>query len=64
MRNWIGSLLFHIFWGKEAEYMIAMLWCQEIMCGDHTYAQVPAKLKDQVRDLLVKSGCEHLIAEE
>lgn len=63
MREWISALLFHIFMWKEAEYMIAMLWCQEIMYGDRGYAQVPAKLKEQVRDLLVKSGCEHLIVE-
>ena len=63
MRKWLNSLLFHIFFGKEAEFMMAMLWCQQIMLGKKTYAQVPAKLKEQVRELLVDSGCEHLIEE-
>lgn len=63
MRNWIIALLFRIFYGKEGEYMMAMLWCQQIILGKKTYAQVPAKLKDQVAELLRDSGCEDLIVE-
>ena len=43
--------------------MMAMLWCQQIILGKKTYAQVPAKLKDQVAELLRDSGCEDLIVE-
>lgn len=58
------SLLFRILFGKEAEYMMAMLWCQQIMLGKKTYAQVPVKLKEKVAELLRDSGCEELIVEE
>lgn len=44
--------------------MMAMLWCQQIMLGKKTFAQVPKLLKDKVRELLVDSGCEELITEE
>ena len=48
---------------KEVEYMMAMLWSQQIMLGKKTFAQVPAKLKEQVRELLIDSGCEDLITD-
>lgn len=44
--------------------MMAMLWCQQIILGKKTFSQVPAKLKAQVHDLLIDSGCEDLITEE
>ena len=43
--------------------MMAMLWCQQILLGKKTYAQVPAKLKEQVAELLRDCGCEDLITE-
>lgn len=42
---------------------MAMLWCQQIMLGKKTYAQVPRLLKEKVRELLIDSGCEDLIIE-
>ena len=48
---------------KEVEYMMAMLWCQQIMLGKKTFAQVPAKLREQVKELLMDSGCEDLITD-
>lgn len=63
MVNEMRSLLFHILFGKEGEVMMAMLWAQQIMLGKKTFAQVPAKLKEQVRELLIDSGCEDLIVE-
>lgn len=68
MRNAMISLLFRIFFGKEAELMMAMLWAQQIMCADTVeaahalYARVPRLLKDKVDKILVESGMEHLIA--
>ena len=59
----LTSLLFRIMFGKESETMMAMLWCQQILLGKKTYAQVPAKLKEQVAELLRDSGCEELIVE-
>lgn len=43
--------------------MIAMLWANQIILGKKTFSQVPAKLKEQVRELLVDAGCEELIEE-
>lgn len=46
---------------EEVQYMMAMLWCQQIMLGKKTFEQVPAKLKEQVRELLIDSGCADLV---
>lgn len=43
--------------------MMAMLWAQQIMLGKKNYNQVPRLLKDQVREILIDSGCEDLITE-
>ena len=50
--------------GKEGVLMMAMLWAQQIMFGKKTFAEVPAKLKSKVRELLIDSGCEDLISED
>jgi hypothetical protein len=49
--------------GKGGEDMMAMLWCQQILLGKKTYAQVPRLLKEQVAELLRDSGREDLIIE-
>ncbi|RHP05529.1 hypothetical protein DWZ93_14350 [Dorea sp. AF36-15AT] len=46
--------------GKE---MIAMLWAQQIMLEKKTYAQVPRRLKDKVKEILVDSGMEELVTD-
>ena len=43
--------------------MLAMLWAIQIINGKKTFAQVPPKLKDAVREILVDAGCEDLIIE-
>lgn len=50
--------------GKEGVLMMAMLWAQQIMFGKKTFAEVPAKLKIKVRELLIDSGCEDLVTED
>ncbi|PWM63172.1 MAG: hypothetical protein DBX91_01345 [Subdoligranulum variabile] len=60
MAKWATSLLFQILFGKGGEDMMAMLWAQQIMLGKKTFAQVPAKLREQVRELLVDSGVGEL----
>lgn len=40
--------------------MMAMLWAQQIMLGKKSFTQVPAKLREQVRELLVDSGVGEL----
>ena len=52
-----------IICGKERETMMAMLWAQKIILGKKTYADVPAKLKEQVAEILRESGLEELITE-
>ena len=52
-----------IIFGKGGEDMIAMLWAQKIMLGKKTFAEVPRLLKEQVREILIESGKEDLIAE-
>ena len=56
-------VLFKLLYGKESEEMMAMLWSQQIMLGKKTYAQVPRLLKEQVKEILIDSGCEHLVTE-
>lgn len=60
----VKYILFWILFGKERDAMIAMLWAQRIIYGKKTFAQVPRLLKDQVREILIESGCEDLIIEE
>lgn len=40
--------------------MLAMLWTQQVILGKKTFAQVPAKLREQVLELLIDSGCGDL----
>lgn len=63
MADWMMSLLFRIFYGKESETMMAMLWAQQIMLGKKTYAQVPRLLKEKVKEILIDSGMEELVTE-
>lgn len=63
MYNIIRRLAIKILYGKEGEEMMAMLWAQQIILGKKTFAQVPRLLKDQVREILIDSGCENLITE-
>ena len=43
--------------------MMAMLWATQIMLGKKTYANVPRLLKEQVKEILIDSGCEDLVTE-
>lgn len=63
MLNYLRSLFSYIYFGKGGEAMMAMLWAQQIMLGKKTYAQVPRMLKEQVKELLIDSGCEELVSE-
>lgn len=57
------SKLLKIIFRKGELDMIAMLWAQRIMCGKKTYKDVPRLLKEQVKEILIESGCEDLIIE-
>jgi len=60
----LRTILLKLLFNKEEEIMIAMLWAQKIMYLKKKFKDVPAGLKDQVREILIESGCEHLIVEE
>lgn len=57
------SLVLKILLGKGGETMVVMLWTQQIMLGKKTYEQVPRLLKEQVKEMLIDSGCENLVTE-
>ena len=57
------EILCWICFGKGGVDMMAMLWAQQIMLGKKTFAQVPIKLKERVKELLIDSGCEELVEE-
>lgn len=59
----VVHFIIKILFGKECETMMAMLWAQQIMLGKKTYAQVPRLLKEQVKEILIDSGCEDLVTE-
>ena len=59
----IRDLMLRLIFGKDGEYMMAMLWAQQIMLGKKTFAQTPRLLKDKVREILIDSGMEELIVE-
>lgn len=57
----IGLLLKMV--GKEGEMMMAMFFAQRVILGKTAYKDVPAKLKDQVKELLVDAGLPELVEE-
>ena len=62
MRNLAIWLLLMII-GKEGETMMAMFFAQRVILGKTAYKDVPAKLKDQVKELLVDAGLPELVEE-
>lgn len=59
----VKKFLYKLLFGKGGDDMMAMLWAQEIICGNKTYSQVPKLLKEKVKEILINSGCEDLITE-
>ena len=58
MVRWILWLFFR----KEVEEM-AVIYATLIIKGKKTFAQVPVKIQDQVREVLIDLECEDLITE-
>lgn len=56
----LRNLLIYLLFRKEKETM-AIIYATLIVKGKKTFAQVPDKLKDQVRQILIDLECEHLI---
>lgn len=62
MRNFLNNIILSLI-GRNGADMMALLYAQQIMLGKKTFAQVPARLKEQVREILIDSGCEDLATE-
>ena len=41
--------------------MIAKLWANQIILGKKSFSEVPAQLKDNVREILIDAGHEELV---
>ena len=57
------KLLLFLLLRKEVETM-AIIYATLIVKGKKTYAQVPDKIKPQVKQVLIDLECEDLITEE
>lgn len=57
LRFWMA-----ILYGKEVGE-VAVIYATLIVKGKKTFSQVPAKIKDQVRQVLIDLDCEELIVE-
>ena len=55
--------LFLLFLGEGGEIMMAMFFAQRVILGNTEFKNVPAKLKPQVKELLVESGLPELAEE-
>ena len=51
------------FMDKEARYMMALLWTNQILLGKKKYSDVPRLLKPKVKELLIDAGYEKLVTE-
>lgn len=56
---WFINLIIAIFFRKEVEQM-AVVYATLIVKGLKTYAQVPEKIKEQVKEVLVALDCPEL----
>ena len=61
MLNLLCMLLMKLS-SKGGELMMAMFFAQRVILGKTEFADVPAKLKEQVREILIDSGLKELTA--
>ena len=62
MRDWAVWAMLKIM-GKGGETMMAMFFAQRVILCKTTFKDVPAKLKEQVKELLVDAGLPELAEE-
>ena len=55
------KLVLRILLGKGGADMMAMLWATKIILGKKKFSDIPAKLKEQVREILIENGLEELL---
>ena len=58
----LSAVIFYCLFLKE-ENIMAMVYVSLIIKGKKTFSQVPAKLQDEVRQILIDIDCEYLIEE-
>lgn len=63
MFDFLAHFLYKIFLGREGAYMVAMLWANQILLGKKDFDDVPARLKAQVKELLLDAGYAELAGE-
>lgn len=56
-------LLLNLLLGKEGVLMMSLFFAQRVILGKTAFKDVPASLKEQVREILVESGLESLCVE-
>lgn len=49
-----------LFLNRKEDFMMAMLWAQQIMLGKKEFKDVPRLLKESVKEILVDSGMGEL----
>lgn len=59
MRELLFNILFFLLKG-DAD-MMAMLFAQKVILGKIGFCDVPAKLREQVKEILIDSGLEELV---
>lgn len=56
------KLLLYLIFGKEVKDM-AVVYATLIIKGKKNYADVPARLKEQVKEILIDLDCSDLVTE-
>lgn len=56
-------MIINIIFNKGGDIMMAMFFAQRVILGKTAFNEVPASLKDGVKQILVESGLEMLIKE-
>jgi hypothetical protein len=50
-----------LFLNRKEDFMMAMLWAQQIILGKKEYKEVPRLLKNKVKEILMDSGMNELV---
>ncbi len=61
--TFIQFIVLKLFFRKEIENM-AMVYVSLIVKGRKTFSQVPAPIKEQVRQILIDCDLEYLVVED
>lgn len=56
-------MIIDILFNKGGDIMMAMFFAQRVILGKTAFNEVPASLKEGVKQILVESGLETLIKE-